>query len=117
MRSLPRISLPTHGLLVFVSGLALLLAAALGDLGSVGTVTVFTTGVLLVGFGLGAVEHLPLATLRALDLTLVVGLAAAALGCALAEAAAAAVILLAVAGVLLVLESATRWSRPASRIR
>jgi hypothetical membrane protein len=115
MRILPRISLPTHSLLELTAGLALVLAAAIADLGGAGTVAVFVSGVLLAGIGLGAAEQLPLSTLRSLDLTLVVALAAGAVGVALAGSAAAAMILLAVAGGLLLLESTTRWSRPARR--
>ena len=115
MRLLPRISLSTHGLVLLVAGLVLVSAAAVGDLGATGTVVVFAAGVSLAGLGLGALEQLPLPTLRALDLTLVGVLAAGAVGCAFAQSVAASVLLLLVAGAVLVLESTTRWSRSARR--
>ncbi len=115
MRILPRISLSAHALLLQVVGLALVLAAAVADLGSAGTLAAFTGGVVLAGIGLGATDHLPLATQRSLDLTLVVAFAAGAVLCAIGDSAAAAIMLLVVAGGLMALESTTRWSRPARR--
>ena len=115
MRSLPRISLSTHGLVELVAGLALTVAALVLDLGGAGTVLVFATGVALAGVGLSAADALPLAVHQSLDRTLVIALAAAAVGAAAAESALAAVILLATAFTVLALEATTRWSRPLPR--
>lgn len=115
MRILPRISISAHGLLLQVAGLALVVAAALADLGSAGTVTTFTGGVVLAGLGLGAADQLPLETVRSLDLLLVVAFAVGAVISAIGGSAVAAVLLLAVAAGLLALETTTRWSRPARR--
>lgn len=115
MRTLPRISLSAHGLFLQVVGLALVLSAAVADLGSTGTLAAFTGGVVLAGLGLGAADHLPLETLRSLDLALVVAFAIGAVLCAIGGSAAAAFIMLAVAAGLMALESTTRWSRPARR--
>ena len=115
MRSLPRISLSVHGLLELLVGVTLTLVALVADLGAAGTIGVFAAGVSLAGIGLGAADALPLRAHQSLDRSLAVLLAAAAIGCAVAASATAAVILLATAGALLVLEGATRWSRPVAR--
>jgi hypothetical protein len=115
MRSLPRISLTTHGLLELVAGLALTVAALVLDLGGAGTVLVFATGVALAGVGLGTADALPINVHQSLDRTLVVVFAGAAVGCAFAGAGLAAVILLVTAGSVLLLEAGTRWSRPLPR--
>jgi hypothetical protein len=112
MRFLPRISLTTHGVLELVAGLSLTLAALVLDLGGAGTLLVFAAGVALAGIGLGAIDALPLSAHQSLDRTLVVALAAAAIGCALADGAVAAVILLGTSTAILALEAGTRWSRP-----
>ncbi len=111
MRILPRISLSAHALLLQVAGLALVVAAAVADFGGAGTVTTFVGGVVLAGLGLGAADQLPLATLRSLDLVLVMAFAAGAVICAVGGSAVAAILLLAVAAGLLALEGSTRWTR------
>jgi hypothetical protein len=115
MRLLPRISLTTHALLELLVGIALTLASLVLDLGGAGTMLVFAAGVTLTGVGLGAADTLPLAALQSIDRTLVVVLAGAAIGCALAGGAAAAVLLLATSMGVLALESGTRWTRPMAR--
>ena len=115
MRSLPRISLSAHGLLELVVGLALTVAALVLDLGGAGTVLVFATGVALVGVGLGSLDTLPLSVHQSLDRSLAVLLSAAAVGAALAGGDLAAVILLATAASVLLLEAVTRWTRPLPR--
>lgn len=115
MRFLPRITLSTHGLLELVAGLALTVAVLVLDLGGVGTVLVFATGVTLAGIGLGAADALPLGVHQSLDRTLVMALAAAAVAAAIAGGALAAVILLSTASALLLLDTGTRWTRPLPR--
>jgi hypothetical protein len=115
MRFLPRISLSTHGLLELLAGLSLTLAALVIDLGGAGTLLVFAAGVSLAGIGLGAIDALPLAAHRSLDRMLVIALAAAAVGCALAGSAVAAILLLGTSTAILALEAGTRWSRPMAR--
>jgi hypothetical protein len=115
MRLLPRISISTHGLLELLAGLCLTLAALVLDLGGAGTLLVFTAGVSLAGLGLAAADALPLAAHQSLDRTLVVLLAAAAIGCALAGGMVAAIILLGTSTGILALEAGTRWSRPMAR--
>lgn len=115
MRFLPRISISTHGLLELLGGLSLILAAMVFDLGTAGTLFVFAAGVTLAGVGLGAADAMPLAAHQSLDRTLVVVLAAAAIGCALAGGVVAASILLGTSAAVLALEVGTRWTRPATR--
>jgi hypothetical protein len=115
MRILPRISLSTHGLLELLGGLALILAAMVVDLGAAGTLFVFAAGATLAGVGLGAADAMPLAAHQSLDRTMVVVLAAAAVGCALAGGVVAASILLGTSAAILALEAGTRWTRPATR--
>lgn len=115
MRILPRISLPAHGLLELVAGLALLISALALDLGGAGTLLVFATGAAVAGVGLGAADALPLSVHQSLDRTLTVLMSAAAVGCAVAGSGLAAVILLAAAAGILALEATTRWSRPLPR--
>jgi hypothetical membrane protein len=115
MRSLPRISLTTHGLLELLAGVALTFAALVLDLGGAGTVLVFAAGVSLAGIGLGATDALPLAAHQSIDRTLAIALAAAAIGCALAGTAVAALILLATSTAVLALEAGTRWTRPVAQ--
>lgn len=112
MRSLPRISLTAHGLVEFVAGLALTVAALVLDLGGVGTVLVFATGVSLAGLGLGATDTLSLTAHQSLDRTIVIGVAALAIVAAAADAVLAASLLLGAAAMVLLLEAMTRWSRP-----
>jgi hypothetical protein len=112
MRSLPRISLSTHGLLELLAGITLMLVALVVDLGGAGTLLVFAAGVSLIGVGLGAAEALPLTTHQSIDRTLAIAAAAAAVGCALAGSALAALILLGTSTAVLALEATTRWTRP-----
>ncbi len=115
MRFLPRISISTHGLLELLAGLALMLAAMVFDLGAAGIVLVFAAGVLLAGIGLGAADGMSLVAHQSLDRTLVIALAAAAIGCAAAGGLVAASLLLGTSAAILALEAGTRWTRPAAR--
>ena len=108
-----RLSLPAHSLVELAAGLALVAAALALSLGVAGTMALFAAGVVLTGFGLGAVDSLPLAAHQALDRWIATFLAAAAIGLALAGDATGAVVMLVVAAGQLVLTGATRWSRPA----
>ena len=112
MRLLPRISLTAHGLVELIAGLALTVAAFLLDLGGLGTVLVFVTGVSLAGIGLTAAETLPLSAHQALDRSVVMIVAGAAVVAAASDSVLAASLLLGTAATVLVLELATRWSRP-----
>jgi hypothetical protein len=115
MRSLPRISLSAHGLVELLAGLALTVAPLVLDLGGVGTVLVFATGVALAGVGLGATDALSLSAHQSLDRTIVIAVAAAAVGAAAAGSTLAASLLLVAATTVLLLEATTRWSRPLAR--
>ena len=106
-----KISVTTHGLVELVAGLAMLGAAFALDLGTAGTVLTFAAGALVVGLGLGAAETLPLGVHQSLDHALVVALAAAAIGTAVAGSGLAALVLVLGAAVLLALSTATRWTR------
>lgn len=121
MRTLPRISLSVHGLAELTLGIALTVAglvlglglgAAGTPLGDTGTLLTLLAGFTLIGFGVGAVQDLPLAAHRSLDHLLVVALAGLAVACAVAGNAVAAVVLLASAALVLALEAGTRWTRP-----
>ena len=114
MRFLPRISVPVHGLLELIAGLALIILAMLGDLGGAGTVLVFATGATLAGVGLGAIDALPLGFHQSLDRALVVVASLAAIYVAVAGSALAALILLTTAASVLLLEAGTHWTRPVS---
>ena len=107
-----RLSLPAHGLVELMLGLALLVAAFALSLGVAGTVALFTAGVVLAGIGFGAADNLPLSAHQTLDRWIATLMAAASVGLALAGDASGAVVLLAVAAGQLVLTVATRWTRP-----
>lgn len=107
MRSL---SLPTHSLLELLCGIALLAAPFALGFGTAGTVAAVAGGVLAVGLALA--DSLPLRSHQAFDLALVLALGAGGAVLAAAGDGPAAVVLLGVAGLLLALTSATRWSRP-----
>ena len=112
MRLLPRITLPVHGLAELTLGVVLIVLGLAADLGDLGTLVTFAAGFTLVGVGIGAVSELPLAVHQFIDRGLVVLFAALAVLCATAGSAGAAVALLVAAGVVLVLETTTRWTRP-----
>jgi hypothetical protein len=106
-----RISLPTHGLVELVAGLALIVASLAVPAGTAGMVAMLSAGVIVTGMGLGAAETLPLAAHQALDRWLSTFMASASIGLALAGDVNGAIVLLAVAAGQLILASATRWTR------
>jgi hypothetical protein len=106
-----RISLPTHGLVELIAGLALIVASLAIPAGTAGMVAMLSAGVIVTGVGLGAAESLPLAAHQALDRWLSTLMASASIGLALAGDVNGAVALLAVAAGQLILASVTRWSR------
>jgi hypothetical protein len=106
-----RISLPIHGLLELTTGLALVVAALVLDLGTTGTLLTFGAGVLVAGLGLGAADTLSLAAHESLDRLLAIGLAGASIAAAAADSAVAAAVLFAAAVLQLTLTAVTRWSR------
>jgi ABC-type transport system involved in cytochrome c biogenesis permease subunit len=111
MRAFRRISLPTHGLVELVAGLALVLAAFALDLSATGTVLTFAAGVLVAGIGLGAADALPLEAHRQLDQALAFALATCSIVAAFTGSPVAALALLAGATLELGLSGATRWTR------
>jgi len=116
MKAARRISLPAHGLVELVIGLALVVASMALDLGAAGAVITFAAGVLLAGVGLGAAESMPLAAHHSLDLWLVTLLAAGSIVAAYTGSGLAAVVLLTGAATQLALTGLTRWTRvPAAR--
>ena len=104
-------SLSTHGLVELVAGLALVVAAFALDLGAAGTVLTFCAGVVVTGLGLGATDTLSLSVHRSLDSAVVIALAAAAIGCAVAGSGLAALVLVVAGALLLAVSSVTRWTR------
>jgi hypothetical protein len=106
-----RISLPTHGLVELVAGLALIGAAFVLDLGTTGALLTFVAGALVTGVGLGAADTLSLSAHESLDRVLAIALAAGAIAAALAGGAVAAVVLLAASATQLALTGVTRWTR------
>ncbi|MGZ8649048.1 MAG: hypothetical protein ACXW08_10530 [Solirubrobacteraceae bacterium] len=107
-----RISLPTHALIEFLGGFALLLAPFALGFGAAGTVVAVAAGVLLVGLALAGVgSTLALGAHRSFDQMLVAGLAGCGLVLALAGDPLAGLALAALAGVQLLLTSVTRWTR------
>jgi hypothetical protein len=113
MRLLKRISPSLHGIVELSAGLSLIAGSLLLDIGTAGVLGVFTAGVVLAGMGLGAVESLPLGAHLALDRLVVTVTALVSIALALAGDVTAALVLLAVAAGLLVLDAVTRWTRPA----
>jgi hypothetical protein len=104
-----RLSLPAHGALELLVGLALLaLAFATGPAGLVaGTIA----GVLVAGLALSGAEGLPLRTHRALDQALVAALLGGALALAIRGEHDATILLGGGALAELILLSTTRWTR------
>jgi hypothetical protein len=111
MYAFRRISLPAHGLVELIAGLALVTASLAIPAGTWGMVAMLLAGVLVTGVGLGAAESLPLAAHQALDRWLATLMAAASIGLALAGDVNGAVVLLGVAAGQLLLGGVTRWTR------
>jgi hypothetical protein len=106
-----RLSLPAHGAVELLLGLALLgLPFALG-LGAAGLVAGVVAGALVAGLGLAGADVLPLQTHRALDRAVVAALLGATLALAIRADATAALLLGAAATAELALLAGTRWTR------
>ena len=112
MNLIRRISLPAHAFVELTVGLALVVAPMVLTLGGTGTILTFTAGVVLAGMGFGAVDTLSLAAHQSLDRMLTVALALASIVVALNGESLPAVLLLVGAASLLILTSATKWTRP-----
>jgi hypothetical protein len=109
-----RISLPTHGVVELIAGLALLIAALALDLGTTGAILIFGAGVLVTGMGLGATETLSLSAHESLDRLLAILLAVGSIVAAAFDDGLAALVLLAAAATQLALTGVTRWTRAAA---
>jgi hypothetical protein len=112
MRTLPRISLPVHGLAELTLGITLIVCGFVMGLGDLGTLLTLVAGFAITGVGLGAVQNQPLAVHQAIDRSAVIGIAVLAVIAAATGGALAAVLLLGTSAAVLVLEVSTRWSRP-----
>jgi hypothetical protein len=111
MSTTRRLSLPTHGALELLIGLALLgLPFALG-LGSAGLVVAVTAGVLVTGLALGATDALSLGAHQSLDQAIATVLIGLAVAMALAGEVAGTTLLGGAALAELLLLSGTRWTR------
>jgi hypothetical protein len=111
MTSIRRLSLPAHGAVELLVGLALLGLPFVLQLGGAPLVVAVAAGIVVAGIGLSAADAIPLRTHLALDQGVVAALVGAALAMAVGGQAAAAA-LLGMAGLAqLALVSGTRWSR------
>jgi len=111
MTALRLISIPVHGVLELIGGLALLAAPFVLGFGIGGTVVAIALGVLLVGLALGAGDTLPVSAHFAFDQALVLTLAASALALAWTGDRTAALGFTAAALLQLALTLSTRYSR------
>jgi hypothetical protein len=112
MSTTRRLSLPTHGALELLIGLALLAGPFAAGLGTGGLVLGVVAGTLVAGVGLAGADSLPLRAHQALDQTLAVVLLGIAIALALAGEPAGAAVIGAAAVAELLLVSGTRWTRP-----
>jgi hypothetical protein len=115
MSTTRRLSIPAHGALELLVGLALLgLAFGLG-LGAAALVVAVAAGAVVAGLGLSGGEGLPLRTHRAADQIVAAALLGCALGLAVAGDHAGAALLGAAAAAEVTLLGATRWTRRPTR--
>ena len=105
------ISLPVHGVLELLGGLALMAAPFVLGFGLAGAILALGLGVLLVGLALGAGETLPVSAHLAFDQALVLTMAASAAALAWAGDREAALGFVAAAALQLALTASTRYSR------
>jgi hypothetical protein len=113
MGVMSRLSLPAHGALELLIGIALLVGPFAAGLGSGGLVLGVVAGTLVAGLALAGTDGLPLGAHQTLDqavATVLIGLAAAM---ALAGEPLGAALLGAAAVAELVLVASTRWTRHA----
>jgi hypothetical protein len=107
-----RLSLPAHGLLELIAGLALIGAPLVLGLGLVPLTAGIAAGALMAGLALA--DDLPISAHMAADMALGGVLLAAAVLLAPAEPTAATLLALGAAAEL-ALSAATRWTRPVRR--
>jgi hypothetical protein len=107
-----RLSLPAHGLIELIAGLALIGAPLVLGLGLVPLTAGIAAGALMAGLALA--DDLPISAHMAADMALGGVLLAAAVLLAPAEPTAATLLALGAAAEL-ALSAATRWTRPVRR--
>ena len=107
-----RLSLPAHGLLELIAGLALIGAPLVLGLGLVPLTAGIAAGALMAGLALA--DDLPISAHMAADMALGGALLAAAVLLAPSEPTAATLLALGAAAEL-ALSAATRWTRPVRR--
>jgi hypothetical protein len=105
-----RLSLPAHGAVELLLGLALIAAPFAFALGPGGLVACLTAGALVTGLGLSA--EMPVSTHMAADTAVALAMLAAAVAVSGADALAGGVLATAAAGEL-ALGACTRWTRRA----
>jgi hypothetical protein len=105
------ISLPIHGALELLGGIALLVGPFLIGAGPAALVAGVALGVLLAGIGVSGTDSLPLGAHQAFDLGLVAALGAGGLGLAAAGDPAGGLLLAVVGALELTLVALTRWAR------
>jgi hypothetical protein len=111
MSTTRRLSLPAHGALELLVGLALLASPFAAGLGAGGLVLGVVAGTLVIGIALLGADSLPLRTHQALDQTIAVVLLGIAVALAFAQEPAGAAVVGAAAVAELLLVSGTRWTR------
>jgi hypothetical protein len=111
MSTTRRLSLPTHGAIELLIGLALLAAPFAAGLGTGGLVLGVAAGTLVAGLGLAGADALPVGAHQALDQAMATILLGLALAMALAAEPAGALVLGAAALAELLLVAGTRWTR------
>ncbi len=105
------ISLPVHGVLELLGGLALMAAPFLLGFGPAGSILAVGLGVLIVGLALGAGDALPVSAHLAFDQALVLTMAVSAAALACGGDLDAALGFVAAAALQLALTASTRYSR------
>jgi hypothetical protein len=112
---LRRLSLPEHGVVELLMGLALIAAPLTLGFGPAGLLASMAAGALLVGLGLG--DGLAISAHMAADFALAMVLLTAAVALAASDDRAAGGLLAAAAACELALSVGTRWTRRESRAR
>jgi hypothetical protein len=107
---LRRLSLPAHGALELLLGVALIAVPFALELGPAGLVACLTAGALVTGLGLGG--EMPLSAHMAADTAVALAMLGAAVAVSSADAVAGGVLAAAAAGEL-ALGACTRWTRRA----
>jgi hypothetical protein len=107
---LRRLSLPAHGAVELLLGLALIAAGFALGLGPAGLVACLTAGALVTGLGLSA--EMPISTHMAADTAIAMAMLAGAVLVSATDPVAAGILAAAAAGEL-ALGACTRWTRRA----